>query len=864
MNSIGRLLRDELGEPLIGWYVPAFVILILLIASTAATPSFLTEYRTQVSVFFYSLPAAILLLAAILYLRRYLLKHTPLLFVAFFIMMEALTWEVYSSIEFLFFHPSSLLTTDWLVQGFTTYLVFSVSIDLLALYLLLGWIKSATGIQLAAATLAVSLLKIVALTSMSSRSSPLVLPVTLFPGGLAASDILLIIAALSVSSYLVIQRKMQNVEIGKTLIGITSFVVLITFSMAMYRLQPFGSLRSAVLAAASLAGAPVFPLWGVILQEEGEKRKTIRLMRLLNDYRPGLDRRVDSPSDVRAQSSGLSLLSLAFPRSAIFSYISDDCTAWRLVSSFTDVTGALSPVEDFDADLRAYVRAGEQMLFDSTQKNDASVNLSRIMGNEFAASVYTSFDGRFEMTGVMRHGDSGWEQSELTFISNLSWLIKSEMLANGLSEKQRMMTLRLLTLVEASHRLMDIRDSKMLYDTVCELVSERLGYSDASIWVNFNEKGLKLESWRFNGSISSPVDGNTWMAPGKGIVAHCARTLKPYMTGDTTHDPHYVGLLENRTKSEYAAPIMVDGTCMAVLDIESTRLDDFDTNDTRVISIVADIVSMALRNIELYNGLVASQRASEMRANIVAHDLKNMFQPISLNMSLLKSWLVSGIPLSTKELSLVENTIASVDHAGRFLNDILQLVKLGNAENLKPRDTDLETMVTHAISTVSSTYSQRRLDIRTSFDGEAKIVRGTDLLEEVFVNLFVNSIKYNGSETVEISVASRREGGDGNGNILVTVTDNGLGISPERLGTIFDRFSTGSSGSGIGLSLAKGIMESIGGSISAGPRITGDHSKGTVFTLHFMPHSQPDANKARPNDESLPHLVTQWSADKNS
>ena len=856
MNRIGRLLRDELGEPLIGWYVPAIFILILLAASTSAPLSFLTEYRTQVSVFFYGIPAATLLLAVMLYLRRYLLKQTPLLFVAFFIMLEALTWEVYSSIEFLFFHPSSLLNTDWLVQGFTTYLVFSVSIDLLALYLLLGWIKSATKVQLAAATLAVSLLKIVTLTGVSSRSSPIVLSATFFPGGLAASDMLLVIAALSVTSYLIIQRRMQNVEIGKTLIGLTAFVVLITFSMAMYKFYPFGSLRSAVLAGASLAGAPVFPLWGVILQEEREKRKTIRLMGLLNDYRPGLDRRIDSPSDVKAQSSGLSLLSLAFPRSTAFSYSSDDCTAWRLVSSFTNGTSGLNPVEAFESDLRTYVRAGEQLLLDSTQKNEASVNLSRVMGNEFAASVYMSFDGRFEITGVMRHGDTGWEHSELTFISNLSWLIKSEMLANDLSEKQSMMTLRLLTLVEASHRLMDIRDSKRLYDTVCELVSERLGYSDASIWVNFNEKGLKLESWRFNGSISSPVDGNTWMAPSKGIVAHCALTLKPYMTGDTAHDPYYFSLLENRTKSEYATPIIVDGTCTAVLDIESTRPDDFDTNDTQVITIVADIVSMALRNIELYNGLAASQRAAEIRANIVAHDLKNMFQPISLNMSLLKSWLVSGIPLSAKELSLVENTIASVDHAGRFLNDVLQLVKLGNAENLNLRETDLEEMVTHAISTVSSTYSQRRLDIRTSFDGGAKMVRGTDLLEEVFVNLFTNAIKYNGSETVEISVASHREGNDGNGNILVSVTDNGRGISPERLATIFNRFSTGSSGSGIGLSLAKGIMESIGGSISAGPRITGEHSKGTVFTLRFLPHSESTANKARANEESFLRLVT--------
>lgn len=103
-------------------------------------------------------------------------------------------------------------------------------------------------------------------------------------------------------------------------------------------------------------------------------------------------------------------------------------------------------------------------------------------------------------------------------------------------------------------------------------------------------------------------------------------------------------------------------------------------------------------------------------------------------------------------------------------------------------------------------------------------------LEQIFLNLIGNSLKYNDKETIVINIDCEKE----NGYYHFTITDNGIGIPADKMDSIFELFSTvgnldrqGRKGNGIGLSTVKKLVEKLGGTISVESQL----GEGTSF--HF-------------------------------
>lgn len=109
-----------------------------------------------------------------------------------------------------------------------------------------------------------------------------------------------------------------------------------------------------------------------------------------------------------------------------------------------------------------------------------------------------------------------------------------------------------------------------------------------------------------------------------------------------------------------------------------------------------------------------------------------------------------------------------------------------------------------------------------------------ELLIDVFANLIGNSIKHSGGkETIDIKL-SKVSSNDDHGHYLVTIEDNGPGISDELKDKIFNRYLRGDTkarGSGIGLYLVKALIDSYSGKVWVEDRIRGDSSKGNKFIV---------------------------------
>ena len=125
-------------------------------------------------------------------------------------------------------------------------------------------------------------------------------------------------------------------------------------------------------------------------------------------------------------------------------------------------------------------------------------------------------------------------------------------------------------------------------------------------------------------------------------------------------------------------------------------------------------------------------------------------------------------------------------------------------------------------------------------------------LQRVFGNLLDNAARF----TPEGGRIGLRTDGDGTGRLTVTVEDTGVGIEPEALGKVFDAFeqagrtvTRGHGGLGLGLSIARTLVEKHGGTLTAASEGRG---KGAAFTLELSdgPRRPRPARPARSPDRS--------------
>ena len=124
-----------------------------------------------------------------------------------------------------------------------------------------------------------------------------------------------------------------------------------------------------------------------------------------------------------------------------------------------------------------------------------------------------------------------------------------------------------------------------------------------------------------------------------------------------------------------------------------------------------------------------------------------------------------------------------------------------------------------------------------------------NLLQQVLFNLLDNAHKYGGGEAA--AVHARQEGGE----VVVTVTDEGPGVKPGDLERIFEKFYRGGrsdgrkAGTGLGLSICRGLVEAMGGAITAqSPAL---RRRGTRLILRF-PLAAPDRPPGKAVRETAP------------
>lgn len=210
----------------------------------------------------------------------------------------------------------------------------------------------------------------------------------------------------------------------------------------------------------------------------------------------------------------------------------------------------------------------------------------------------------------------------------------------------------------------------------------------------------------------------------------------------------------------------------------------------------------------------ADQRKDEFLA-LLAHELRNPLAPIRYALSAARK---SGC--TAEQTRRTEEIIdRQISHMGRLLDDLLDVSRItrGTLE-LKRARTELRAVLGAAIEAARPILDTKRHTLSLRLPKEPVQLDADPVrLAQVFSNLLINSGKYTDpGGRIELSAVPDK------GDIIVTVRDNGIGISAEMMPRLFTMFSQAAGalaraegGLGIGLALARGLVALHGGTITA-------------------------------------------------
>jgi signal transduction histidine kinase len=217
--------------------------------------------------------------------------------------------------------------------------------------------------------------------------------------------------------------------------------------------------------------------------------------------------------------------------------------------------------------------------------------------------------------------------------------------------------------------------------------------------------------------------------------------------------------------------------------------------------------------VRLRSSIERERGVERMRRDLfgaVSHDLRT---PLSGLRAMIEA-IDEGVVDQPQDLRRYAARMRTAVHAlGRLVDDLFELVELDEgAIEADPERVRLEDVITSAVAACEGQALEKGLSVRTDEDGAGAILCSPRMIR-VLQNLLQNAIRHTPTHG-EIFIAARRK----DPGAEIVVADTGIGIDPESLDRIFEPFwradpARSGGGSGLGLALAKRVVESLGGNI---------------------------------------------------
>ncbi|MBA1335470.1 MAG: Signal transduction histidine kinase, core [Firmicutes bacterium] len=237
-----------------------------------------------------------------------------------------------------------------------------------------------------------------------------------------------------------------------------------------------------------------------------------------------------------------------------------------------------------------------------------------------------------------------------------------------------------------------------------------------------------------------------------------------------------------------------------------------------------------------------SRRMEEERARLfaeISHELRTPLTAVQGFVEAIRDGMVQDEALLERYLDTIYTQTV---HITRLVDDILALSRLESGNiTVEKLPVDLTALAQGVAISMEAVANSKNTSILLEKKTENAIVIGdVDRMEQIIRNLLKNAITATENGTIRVGVETRQ------GEVILTIMDNGIGIPPEDLPHIWDRFyrvknqrggCMQEKGSGLGLVIVKKLVQLQGGKIDVASQL----GKGTTFSISFPSFNQKQA-----------------------
>ncbi|MBB3462253.1 response regulator [Rhizobium sp. BK377] len=252
------------------------------------------------------------------------------------------------------------------------------------------------------------------------------------------------------------------------------------------------------------------------------------------------------------------------------------------------------------------------------------------------------------------------------------------------------------------------------------------------------------------------------------------------------------------------------------------------------VALFTDVTELKQREEELTELLSRAEAADRAKSEFLANMSHEIRTP--MNGVLGMAELLAKTNLDTRQKTFVDIIVKSGNALLTIINDILDFSKIDAGQmKLRKAAFDLVEAVEDVATLLSSPAAEKDIEllVRAAPDLPAAVIGDAGRFRQIVTNLVGNAVKFTERGHVFVDIGSEQSTG-GEIMISIRVEDTGIGIPPEKVETVFDKFSQVDAsstrrheGTGLGLAITAGLVDLFGGYVN----VESEWGKGSVFTV---------------------------------
>jgi PAS domain S-box-containing protein len=380
-------------------------------------------------------------------------------------------------------------------------------------------------------------------------------------------------------------------------------------------------------------------------------------------------------------------------------------------------------------------------------------------------------------------------------------------------------------------------DRDKVVQAVTDAATERTGAAFGAFFYNVvDERGESYTLYAISG-VPREMFAKSPMARNTEVFGPTFRGTSVVRSDDITEDPRYGhnapydGMLPGQLpiRSYLAVPVKGrGGDIIGGLFFGHSEVARFTAHHERIAIGIASWAAVALENARLYMNVQEASRLKDEFLASLSHELRTPLNAILGYARMLRSGIIAP-DKKERAIATIERNATSLT---QIVEDVLDISRIVSGKmRLNVQTVDFPTIVRNAIDAIAPAADAKGVRVETVLDPDATPISGDpERLQQVLWNLLSNAVKFTQRDG-KVQVRLERV----NSHIELTVSDTGIGIAPEFLPHVFERFRQAEGGTtrergglGLGLSIARHLTELHGGTIEVS---SGGVGQGATFRV---------------------------------